>query len=79
MSPWFHCSGTVSELCMVFCRRANSVTWNPHKMMGVPLQCSALLVREEVRPKILAALALSDILLLTVLDVFFTHVIANSC
>ncbi|KAL0627462.1 Glutamate decarboxylase 2 [Plecturocebus cupreus] len=26
---------------------ANSVTWNPHKMMGVPLQCSALLVREE--------------------------------
>ena len=28
--------------------RANSVTWNPHKMMGVPLQCSALLVREEV-------------------------------
>lgn len=29
-------------------RRANSVTWNPHKMMSVPLQCSALLVREEV-------------------------------
>uniref|UniRef100_A0A670YGF7 Glutamate decarboxylase 2 n=1 Tax=Pseudonaja textilis TaxID=8673 RepID=A0A670YGF7_PSETE len=28
-------------------RYANSVTWNPHKMMGVPLQCSALLVREE--------------------------------
>ncbi|GCC34504.1 hypothetical protein chiPu_0012978 [Chiloscyllium punctatum] len=27
--------------------RGNSVTWNPHKMMGVPLQCSALLVREE--------------------------------
>ncbi|XP_042187837.1 glutamate decarboxylase 2 [Callorhinchus milii] len=27
--------------------RACSVTWNPHKMMGVPLQCSALLVREE--------------------------------
>uniref|UniRef100_A0A3Q4GTP3 Glutamate decarboxylase 2 n=1 Tax=Neolamprologus brichardi TaxID=32507 RepID=A0A3Q4GTP3_NEOBR len=26
---------------------ANSVTWNPHKMMSVPLQCSALLVREE--------------------------------
>lgn len=24
------------------------MTWNPHKMMGVPLQCSALLVREEV-------------------------------
>ncbi|XP_055508176.1 glutamate decarboxylase 2 isoform X1 [Leucoraja erinacea] len=27
--------------------RGNSVTWNPHKMMSVPLQCSALLVREE--------------------------------
>lgn len=33
---------------MGFCR-ANSVTWNPHKMMGVPLQCSAILVREKVR------------------------------
>lgn len=32
-----------------FSCRANSVTWNPHKMMSVPLQCSALLVREEVR------------------------------
>lgn len=31
------------------CFRANSVTWNPHKMMGVPLQCSAILVREKVR------------------------------
>ncbi|RXN07155.1 glutamate decarboxylase 1 [Labeo rohita] len=28
-------------------RLANSVTWNPHKMMGVPLQCSAILVREK--------------------------------
>uniref|UniRef100_A0A7N6BK38 Glutamate decarboxylase 1b n=1 Tax=Anabas testudineus TaxID=64144 RepID=A0A7N6BK38_ANATE len=27
--------------------RANSVTWNPHKMMGAPLQCSAILVREK--------------------------------
>ncbi|XP_029102133.1 glutamate decarboxylase 2 isoform X1 [Scleropages formosus] len=27
--------------------RADSVTWNPHKMMSVPLQCSALLVKEE--------------------------------
>ncbi|XP_036374781.1 glutamate decarboxylase 1 [Megalops cyprinoides] len=27
--------------------RASSVTWNPHKMMGVPLQCAALLVREK--------------------------------
>nr|WDE40210.1 glutamate decarboxylase-like protein [Schizocardium californicum] len=27
--------------------RANSVTWNPHKLMGVHLQCSALLLRED--------------------------------
>ncbi|XP_055428249.1 glutamate decarboxylase 1 isoform X7 [Bubalus kerabau] len=27
--------------------RANSVTWNPHKMMGVLLQCSAILVKEK--------------------------------
>ncbi|XP_067905947.1 glutamate decarboxylase 1-like [Heterodontus francisci] len=27
--------------------RANSITWNPHKMMGVPLQCSAILIREK--------------------------------
>lgn len=41
---------TLTELCLLFqylCR-ANSVTWNPHKMMGVPLQCSAILVRERV-------------------------------
>lgn len=29
--------------------RADSVTWNPHKMMGVPLSCSALLMREKGR------------------------------
>ncbi|KAG8133218.1 hypothetical protein E2320_011029, partial [Naja naja] len=28
--------------------RANSVTWNPHKLMGVPLQCSAFLVHEKL-------------------------------
>ncbi|KAM9677254.1 glutamate decarboxylase 1-like [Dama dama] len=27
--------------------RADSVTWNPHKLMGVPLQCSAFLTREK--------------------------------
>jgi sulfinoalanine decarboxylase/sulfinoalanine decarboxylase/aspartate 1-decarboxylase len=27
--------------------RADSVSWNPHKLMGVPLQCSALLVRQR--------------------------------
>ncbi|MCL4162661.1 UNVERIFIED_CONTAM: hypothetical protein GTU68_060447, partial [Idotea baltica] len=32
--------------------RADSVTWNPHKMMGVPLACAALLVK---RPGTLVA------------------------
>eukprot|EP00105_Crassostrea_gigas_P036127 XP_019920275.1 PREDICTED: glutamate decarboxylase 1 [Crassostrea gigas] len=27
--------------------RCDSMTWNPHKMMGVPLQCSAILVRNS--------------------------------
>uniref|UniRef100_A0A9R1SPS4 Glutamate decarboxylase 3 n=2 Tax=Cyprinus carpio TaxID=7962 RepID=A0A9R1SPS4_CYPCA len=27
--------------------RAHSVTWNPHKMMGVPLQCSTILVKKK--------------------------------
>ncbi|KAL5010423.1 hypothetical protein ScPMuIL_012728 [Solemya velum] len=27
--------------------RVNSMTWNPHKMMGTPLQCSAILLRDE--------------------------------
>uniref|UniRef100_A0A4W6DUM1 Glutamate decarboxylase 3 n=1 Tax=Lates calcarifer TaxID=8187 RepID=A0A4W6DUM1_LATCA len=27
--------------------RAWSVTWNPHKMMGVPLQCSAILIKKR--------------------------------
>jgi len=28
-------------------QRADSVTWNPHKLMGVILQCSALLVKHK--------------------------------
>uniref|UniRef100_A0A8C6PF45 Glutamate decarboxylase 2 n=1 Tax=Nothobranchius furzeri TaxID=105023 RepID=A0A8C6PF45_NOTFU len=42
---WMHVdvSPTLNLLTLI----ANSVTWNPHKMMSVPLQCSALLVREE--------------------------------
>nr|XP_039266433.1 glutamate decarboxylase 1-like isoform X1 [Styela clava] len=27
--------------------RADSVTWNPHKMMGITLQCSALLIKHK--------------------------------
>lgn len=34
--------------CLLFCARCDSMTWNPHKMMGVPLQCSAILVRNSV-------------------------------
>ncbi|KAG9340093.1 hypothetical protein JZ751_022015, partial [Albula glossodonta] len=47
---WMHvdegtCCG--GEMALTEWSKANSVTWNPHKMMSVPLQCSALLVREE--------------------------------
>ncbi len=36
--------------------RADSVSWNPHKTMGVPLSCSALLLRERGRLKATNAL-----------------------
>jgi len=29
------------------CERANSLTWNPHKLMGTLLQCSTLHIRED--------------------------------
>ena len=32
----------------VFIFRANSVTWNPHKLMGTLLQCSTLHIKENV-------------------------------
>eukprot|EP00761_Pharyngomonas_kirbyi_P001339 gb/GECH01001343.1/.p1 GENE.gb/GECH01001343.1/~~gb/GECH01001343.1/.p1 ORF type:complete len:511 (+),score=121.63 gb/GECH01001343.1/:1-1533(+) len=32
---------------------ADSVTWNPHKLMGVPLQCSAVLVNTASDPHVL--------------------------
>ncbi|KAM7401438.1 hypothetical protein PAMA_005577 [Pampus argenteus] len=36
------------NVVMVKCdERAWSVTWNPHKMMGIPLQCSAILVKKR--------------------------------
>ncbi|XP_059141760.1 glutamate decarboxylase 1-like [Physella acuta] len=28
-------------------KRADSITWNPHKMMGVPLQCSAFITKHR--------------------------------
>ncbi|MDP6850311.1 MAG: aspartate aminotransferase family protein [Planctomycetota bacterium] len=36
--------------------RANSLSWNPHKTMGVPLSCSALLLPEKGRLKATNAL-----------------------
>lgn len=29
--------------------RADSVSWNPHKMLGAPLQCSMFVVRHKAR------------------------------
>lgn len=29
--------------------RADSVTWNPHKLMGALLQCSTIHFKEDVR------------------------------
>lgn len=55
---WLHvdaaCGGGVllsgaHRSLMAGCERADSVAWNPHKMMGVPLACSALLMREPGR------------------------------
>ena len=53
---WFHVDasygGTVllserHRSLMEGVQRADSVTWNPHKMMGVPLACSATLMRRR--------------------------------
>ncbi|XP_023251649.1 glutamate decarboxylase 1-like [Seriola lalandi dorsalis] len=43
---WMHVDG-VTLTCRCFPSRASSVTWNPHKMMGAPLQCSVILVRKR--------------------------------
>lgn len=31
--------------------KAQSVTWNPHKLMGALLQCSACFIKQDVREK----------------------------
>ena len=55
---WFHVDGAyggaalLSEThrhLMAGIERADSLTWCPHKMMGLPVVCSALLVREKGR------------------------------
>ena len=33
---------------MIIILRADSVTWNPHKLMGTLLQCSTLHLKENV-------------------------------
>lgn len=33
---------------MIISKRADSVTWNPHKLMGASLQCSAFLIKRKV-------------------------------
>nr|CAD7193987.1 unnamed protein product [Timema douglasi] len=35
------------EQFYTFCFRSDSVSWNPHKMLGAPLQCSAFLIKEK--------------------------------
>lgn len=54
---YMYMSVPVLRLLCYICR-ANSVTWNPHKMMGVPLQCSAILVREKVRLRVCGEMGL---------------------
>lgn len=57
-SIWLHVDGSWGAAVMMSDKyrhylngssRADSFTFNPHKMLGVPLQCSALLVRESDR------------------------------
>lgn len=52
--PWHHIDGCWGASVLMSqrhgermrgCSRADSLAWNPHKMMHVPLQCSVLLVR----------------------------------
>jgi len=53
---WFHVDGAWGGSSLVSSKhrhllagveRANSMTWNPHKLMGVLLQCSAILLRDK--------------------------------
>uniref|UniRef100_A0A7N6BCN2 Glutamate decarboxylase 1a n=1 Tax=Anabas testudineus TaxID=64144 RepID=A0A7N6BCN2_ANATE len=44
---WMHVDVRFIDICFSFVFRAWSVTWNPHKMMGVPLQCSVILIKKR--------------------------------
>lgn len=42
--PWTLCH----HVMLLSTFRADSITWNPHKLMGVPLQCSAFITKHTV-------------------------------
>ncbi|CAL8465172.1 g4707 [Coccomyxa elongata] len=53
---WHHVDGTWGAAVllsrthrdlMAGCERSDSLSWNPHKMMGLPLQCSVFLTQHE--------------------------------
>ncbi len=55
---WFHVDGSLGGSVLLSpthkhllkgCEKSDSFVWNPHKMMGLPLICSAILVREKGR------------------------------
>ncbi|MFT5291018.1 MAG: glutamate/tyrosine decarboxylase-like PLP-dependent enzyme [Planctomycetota bacterium] len=57
---WLHVDGSFGasmvfderfEVCFEGSERADSIAWDAHKLMGVPLTCSVLLVRERGRLK----------------------------
>lgn len=53
---WFHIDGALGA-SIIFSKKykyllrgtqeANSITWNPHKLLGMPLQCSILLTKNK--------------------------------
>lgn len=53
---WFHIDGCLGSSVlfsekhkhlMAGCELADSVAWNPHKMLGIGLQCSCILVKQR--------------------------------
>ncbi|KAK9808552.1 hypothetical protein WJX73_007613 [Symbiochloris irregularis] len=51
---WLHIDGAWGAACLLSprhrhlmegCEQADSLAWNPHKLMGLPLQCAAFLTR----------------------------------
>ncbi|GBP26637.1 Glutamate decarboxylase 1 [Eumeta japonica] len=44
---WMHVDSHIVQSTQAEASRANSISWNPHKMVGAPLHCSLFLVREK--------------------------------